>query len=65
MIHKCYLLGLVDLSPGIQRQNIVQKNQTERVQQRVSHVICKLYFGVVCGLIDKLPHVEKLIIIII
>ena len=39
MIHKCYILGLVALSPGIQHQNILQKNP-ERLQDRLSHITC-------------------------
>ena len=35
---------------------ILYTKQTERLQERLSHVICELYFGVVCGLIDNTLH---------
>ena len=61
MIHKCYFLGVVALNRGFNAK-ILYRKQTKRLQERLSHVLCELYFGVVCGLIGKAR--EKFIIII-
>ena len=33
------------------------KKQTEKLQERLSHIISELNFGVVCGLIDTALHI--------
>ena len=52
MIHKCYFLGLFPVISGIQHKNIVQET-TERLAKRLGYIVCNLYFGVICCLIDN------------
>ena len=52
MIHKCFFQGLVALNREFNAK-ILNKKQMERLQERLSHIIPQLNFGVVCGLIDN------------
>ena len=54
--HNIMILGLVALRPGEFITKILYRKQKERPPERLSYIVYKLYFGVICGLIDNSLH---------
>ena len=58
MILKFYFLWLVALSPEFNTK-ILHKKQMERLPEKMSYSILKLYIGAICDLIDNALHLKK------